>query len=58
MSSSEDEVRAVAEEIAKFRREFWDNLRSDIDNELDEIVSSGYDPAQGTGRGAKWAEGA
>jgi len=58
MSESEDAVRAIAEEIAKFRREFWDNLRSDIDNELDEIERSGYDPAQGAGRGAKWAEGA
>ncbi len=51
-------AREIAAEIAKFRAEFWDKLCIDIDDELHEMESSGYDPARGNGRGPKWAEGA
>jgi len=55
---AEEVAREIAEEIAKFRSEFWDKLCVDIDDELHEMETSGYDPARGSGRGPKWAEGA
>lgn len=61
MDKQKDNVavtRMIAEEIAKFRREFWDSLCTALDEEIDEMESSGFDPARGQGRGPKWAEGA
>lgn len=50
-----DSAREIAEEISRFREEFWAKLASSIEEELREMESNGFDPCEGSGRGAWWA---
>jgi len=57
-SDDEDAARLIAKEIADFREEFWGKICSDVESEVEELEENGYDPAKGSGRGPRWAEGA
>ena len=50
-------ARAIGKAISDFREEFMDNIRQDIEDEVDQVVKDGFDPARGSGRGPLWAEG-
>jgi len=50
-------ARGIAQLIADFRREYVQLLVDSVKQECDEVVSSGYDPAAGRGRGSWWADG-
>lgn len=59
-SEETDEVKAAREVgrmISEFRQEFMDSIRKAIEDEAQKVVDDGFDPARGSGRGPKWAEG-
>jgi hypothetical protein len=55
--SNLEAARAIAKEIADFRKECLASMHNEITKECDEVVESEYDPAQGNGRGPWWADG-
>lgn len=56
-SSDEPALRAIAEMIADYRKECLEAMQDAIVKECKEVVDSGFDPAQGSGRGPWWAAG-
>lgn len=59
-SADTDDVKAareIARMISEYRQEVMDRFRQDVEDEADEVVRSGFDPARGRGRGPMWAEG-
>ena len=57
-ASEEKALRAAIEEIGRYRREWADRLRQEIEAEVAELEAAGFDPTRGRGRGPKWMEGA
>lgn len=55
-ANDDSDVREIAEEITKFRKEFWDTVMGDMADEMNEIANT-FDPAKGSGRGPGWADG-
>lgn len=56
-TQAEETARIIADMIAEFRLEFADKIRESFEEELRELEKSGYDAAEGTGRGPWWANG-
>ena len=57
MDEDVEGVHQIAEEIARFRKEFWDTVLGDMTDEMNEIANT-FDPAKGSGRGpGEWADG-
>lgn len=52
-----DSAREIGQMISDFRKEHLNKIHKDIEDEVDKIVSEGFDPAEGRGRGPLWAEG-
>jgi hypothetical protein len=50
-------TRVIGRMISEFREEFMDRIRQTIEDEADQVVADGFDPARGSGRGPMWAEG-
>lgn len=51
-----DSTREIGQMISDFRHEHMNKIAKEIEDEADEIVFEGFDPAKGRGRGPLWAE--
>lgn len=50
-------ARVIGQMISEFREEFMASIRQTIEDEADQVVKEGFDPARGSGRGPLWAAG-
>jgi hypothetical protein len=56
--TEEEALRELAAEIRRFRQEWADSIRQQIEADAAAMETKDYDPARGRGRGPKWVEGA
>lgn len=54
----EKALHKIGEEIRRYRDEWLDSIREQIETDVVKMESDGFDPARGRGRGPKWADGA
>ena len=56
-AAEEQALRAAVDEIRRYRAEWADHMRQEIESDVRKMEAEGFDPARGRGRGPKWAEG-
>jgi hypothetical protein len=55
MDETQDPLREIAASIQRYRQEWADRVRGEIEADVAKMEREGFDPGKGRGRGPWWA---